>query len=77
MAREVEGDRLSLELFCDLDGQWSPSIDVQPGLVQQERDIRSVAPAKPTQHRPPGKQPLDRLWAGKHLGVYVPHSVCL
>ena len=55
MPGEVEGDRLDLELACNLDWQGRPGIEVGAGLMEQERDIRSVAPAKPAQDRSPGK----------------------
>ncbi len=77
MPGEVDGDRLDLELARDLDWQGCPGIEVGAGLMEQERDVGSVAPAKPAQHRSPGKIPLDRLGAGCRPVAYVPHSLCL
>jgi hypothetical protein len=77
MPGKVDGDRIDLEVACDFDWQWSPGIEVRAGIVQQERDIWSIAPAKSAQHLPPRQIPLDRLRARKCLGAYVPHSLCL
>ena len=77
VAREVNGDRLDLELARDLDWQGRPGIKVGAGLVEQERDIRSIAPAKPADDLSPGKAPLDCLRAERGPVAYVPHSLCL
>jgi hypothetical protein len=77
MPGEVDGDRLDLQLACDLEWQWAPGIDVDARLVQQERDIRSGAPAKSAQHRSPRYVPFDRLRTGYRAVAYVPHSLCL
>jgi hypothetical protein len=63
VTREVDGDGLDLELACDVDWQRPPGIEIGAGLMEQEREIRSTAPAEPAHYRSPGKIPFDRLRA--------------
>jgi hypothetical protein len=74
---EVDGDRLDLELACNLRWQGCPGIDVGTGAVEQVRDIWCIAPAQPAQHCSPRKIPLDRFGAECRPVAYVPHSLCL
>ena len=74
---EIQGDRLHLELAGNLGGQSCPGVDIDTGLMEQERNIRLVAPTQPAQDRSPGKLPLDCLRAERGPVAQVPHSLCL
>jgi hypothetical protein len=77
MAGKVDGDRLDLELACDLNRQGCPGIDVSARVVQQECSVVPIAPTEPAQYRTPGQISLNCLGAGCRAVAYVPHSLCL